>query len=45
MYSCGLSKLQNMICRFDDPDYRAPASYNDLLSYYNQRDHKSSTGI
>lgn len=28
------------ICRFDDPDYRAPASYNDLLSYYNQRDHK-----
>lgn len=28
------------ICRFDDRDYRAPASYNDLLSYYNQRDHK-----
>ncbi len=28
------------ICRFDDPDYHAPASYNDLLSYYNQRDHK-----
>jgi hypothetical protein len=28
------------ICRFDDPDYKAPASYNDLLSYYNQRDHK-----
>jgi superfamily II DNA or RNA helicase len=28
------------ICRFDDPDYYAPASYNDLLSYYNQRDHK-----
>jgi len=28
------------ICRFDDPEYRAPASYDDLLSYYNQRDHK-----
>jgi hypothetical protein len=28
------------ICRFDDPDYKAPASYDDLLSYYNQRDHK-----
>ena len=28
------------ICRFDDPDYHAPASYDDLLSYYNQRDHK-----
>lgn len=27
------------ICRFDDPEYNAPASYNDLLSYYNQRDH------
>jgi len=29
------------ICRFDDPNYHAPASYNDLLSYYNQRDHKT----
>jgi hypothetical protein len=29
-----------MICRFDDPEYLAPASYDDLLSYYNQRDHK-----
>jgi superfamily II DNA or RNA helicase len=29
------------ICRFDDPDYHAPASYDDLLSYYNQRDHKT----
>ncbi len=28
------------ICRFDDPDYKGPASYDDLLSYYNQRDHK-----
>jgi hypothetical protein len=28
------------ICRFDDPQYLAPASYDDLLSYYNQRDHK-----
>ncbi len=27
------------ICRFDDPNYLEPASYNDLLSYYNQRDH------
>ncbi|PPD50568.1 MAG: DEAD/DEAH box helicase [Methylobacter sp.] len=28
------------ICRFDDEDYKGPASYDDLLSYYNQRDHK-----
>lgn len=28
------------ICRFDDPSYQAPASYDDLLSYYNQRDHR-----
>ncbi len=27
------------ICRFDDPDYKDPASYDDLLSYYNQRYH------
>ncbi len=27
------------ICRFDDPDYKELASYDDLLSYYNQRDH------
>jgi len=27
------------VCRFDDEDYKAPASYGDLLSYYNQRDH------
>lgn len=28
------------ICRFEDPEYKGPASYDDLLSYYNQRDHK-----
>lgn len=28
------------ICRYDDEGYKGPASYNDLLSYYNQRDHK-----
>lgn len=28
------------LCRFDDPAYKGPASYDDLLSYYNQRDHK-----
>lgn len=28
------------ICRFDDEGYKGPASYDDLLSYYNQRDHK-----
>jgi hypothetical protein len=27
------------LLRFDDPDYHEPASYDDLLSYYNQRDH------
>lgn len=29
------------LCRFDDPTYKGPASYDDLLSYYNQRDHKT----
>src|SRR5262245_13314702 len=29
-----------MLCRYDDPQYKGPASYDDLLSYYNQRDHK-----
>ena len=29
------------ICQFDNPQYLAPASYDDLLSYYNQRDHKT----
>ena len=28
------------ICRFDDEEYEEPASYNDLLSYYNQRFHQ-----
>ena len=28
------------ICRFDDESYKGPASYDDLLSFYNQRDHK-----
>ena len=28
------------LCRYDDENYKGPASYNDLLSYYNQRDHK-----
>lgn len=27
------------ICRFDDPGYKDDASYDDLLSYYNQRYH------
>jgi len=28
------------LCRFNDPAYKGPASYDDLLSYFNQRDHK-----
>ena len=28
------------MCRFNDDDYKAPASYRDLLSYYNQYDHE-----
>jgi superfamily II DNA or RNA helicase len=28
------------VCRYDDPTYKGPASYDDLLSYYNQREHK-----
>jgi len=28
------------ICRYDDKNYKAPASYDDLLSYYNQPDHQ-----
>ena len=28
------------VCRFDEEEYKDPASYDDLLSYYNQRDHK-----
>jgi hypothetical protein len=29
-----------ILCRYDDASYKGPASYDDLLSYYNQRDHK-----
>ncbi|VVD31061.1 DEAD/DEAH box helicase [Paraburkholderia dioscoreae] len=32
--------LARDLCRFDDPKYLGPASYDDLLSYYNQRDHQ-----
>jgi len=32
-------KEAHAICRFDDLEYKAPASYRDLLSYYNQREH------
>lgn len=28
------------LCRYEAPDYKGPASYDDLLSYYNQRDHQ-----
>ena len=28
------------VCCFDDENYKGPASYDDLLSYFNQRDHK-----
>lgn len=28
------------ILRYDDPTYTEPASYDDLLSYYNQREHE-----
>ncbi len=27
------------VCRYDEPDYKEPASYEDLLSYYNQPFH------
>jgi len=33
-------KEAEKICRFDEEEYKAPASYDDLLSYYNQRDHQ-----
>ena len=29
-----------LLCRYDDEGYKGPASYDDLLSYYNQRNHK-----
>lgn len=28
------------ICRYEEDSYKAPASYDDLMSYYNQRDHQ-----
>jgi len=28
------------VCQYDDETYKGPASYSDLLSYFNQRDHK-----
>ena len=28
------------VCRFEDEEYKAPASYDDLMSYYKQRDHQ-----
>ena len=28
------------VCRFGDEEYKAPASYDDLMNYYNQRDHQ-----
>lgn len=28
------------ICRYDEEEYKEPASYDDLLSYYNQQYHK-----
>ena len=28
------------ICRYEEETYTDPASYDDLLNYYNQRDHK-----
>ena len=33
-------EMAEQVCRFDDEEYKAPASYNDLMSYYNQRDHQ-----
>lgn len=32
-------EVAESICKFDEQNYKAPASYNDLLSYYNQRNH------
>ena len=36
----GVIEMAERICRFDDEQYKAPASYDDLMSYYNQRDHQ-----
>ncbi len=35
-----IAETAQTICRYDDGDYKAPASYDDLMSYYNQRDHQ-----
>lgn len=32
-------KEAKAVCRFDDPEYKEKASYDDLLSYYNQPHH------
>ena len=34
-----IAETAQHLCRFDDNAYKAPASYDDLMSYYNQRDH------
>lgn len=36
----GVIERAEQVCRFDDEEYKAPASYDDLMSYYNQRDHQ-----
>ena len=33
-------EMAEQVCRFEDEEYKAPASYDDLMSYYNQRDHQ-----
>ena len=33
-------EMAEHVCRFEDEEYKAPASYDDLMSYYNQRDHQ-----
>jgi superfamily II DNA/RNA helicase len=34
-----LAEIAYNLCRYNDSDYKDPASYDDLLSYFNQRDH------
>ena len=36
----GVIEAAEQVCRFHDDEYKAPASYDDLMSYYNQRDHQ-----
>ncbi|MBV5330081.1 MAG: DEAD/DEAH box helicase [Chlorobium sp.] len=33
-------KQAYQLCQYDKEEYKAPACYDDLLSYYNQRDHR-----